>query len=404
MKKIEIRDDEVRAGGRVSVAAGAAAILGLLGLGISWALGRGENAERFYFSYLHNYCYFMSITLGAFFFTFIQHLVSAGWSVVVRRLAEVVMMNVLPMAILFIPILVGREYIFHWLDPNAVAHDPLLQKKASYLNQNFFFVRCAIYFVLWGGLASYFFARSVGQDETGDYRVTIQMKRVAAPTTIIFALTVSFFAFDMLMSLDPHWFSTIFGVYYFAGSILSFCALLGIIAYITQRAGRLRGLITSHHYHDIGKFTFAWTVFWAYIGFSQYMLIWYANIPEETVWYHKRFAGEWVHISWMLLWGHFIVPFVTLLSRYPKRRPYLLVVPATWVLIMHWFDLYWIVMPELPHGTSGVIPWSLTDVTCFIGLGGLFTAFALHRARNLMLIPRRDPRLAESLAFENVGG
>jgi len=379
-------------------------VVGLIALAASFFMGQGDGSKRFYFSYLHNYVFFMSITLGAFFFTFVQHLVSAGWSVVVRRFAEILMWNVLPMAVLFIPIVLGREQIFHWLEPGVIDHDPLLQKKQPYLSQGFFFVRCAIYFVLWGGLAAFFFGRSVKQDETKDFRPTMTMKRVAAPTALLFALSVSFFAFDMIMSLDYHWFSTIFGVYYFAGSAIACFSLLAIVAFVTQRTGRLEGMITVEHYHDLGKLTFAFNVFWAYIAFSQFMLIWYANIPEETNWYLRRITGEWRDMSWFQLWGHFAAPFVLLISRFPKRRPPLLAVAAVYMLFVHWIDLYWLVMPEFSHDPGGVIPWSIHDVLCLLGIGGIWGGVAMMRAKNLSLVPKGDPRLAESLAFDNYGG
>jgi hypothetical protein len=208
----------------------------------------------------------------------------------------------------------------------------------------------------------------------------------------------------MLMSLDPRWFSTIFGVYYFAGSALGFFALLPIVVYVTQRTGRLRAFISTEHYHDLGKFAFAFTVFWAYIAFSQFMLIWYANIPEETEWFLKRTTGQWTGMSWMLLVGHFILPFLMLISRVPKRRGGLLVLPAVWILAMHWMDIYWLSMPELPHGAPGVIPFSILDVTCLVGIGGILMGATLLRVRGVSLMPRRDPRLAESLQFEQMGG
>ncbi len=407
MKRIvDLSTQDIYAGAGAARIGVVSLVVGLAALAASFYFGfaGGVGQQRFYFSYLHAFCFFMSLALGGLWFTFIQHLVSAGWSVVVRRFAEILMINVVPMAVLAIPLILGREQVWTWLNPDVAAQDALVAKKAGYLNQSFFLTRLGVYFALWILLGIFFYRGSVSQDANGDFRTSMRMKRVAAPTAVLFALSISFFAFDVLMSLDPHWFSTIFGVYYFAGSVVTTFAALVIICHLAQRAGKVRDVISRDHYHDLGKLTFAFTVFWAYIAFSQFMLIWYANIPEETSWYLRRIVGEWRDVSWFLLWGHFVVPFVALISRYPKRRPALLVFPAIWVLFVHWIDVYWLIMPELPGAAEGVIPWSITDLTCWLGVGGVFVAAAMFRARSAALIPKEDPRLNESLAFENVGG
>jgi len=406
-KSVDISKDLLTfdgAGGRV---AGIAAVIGLLAIGVSVVLGLsvGAGGARFYFSYLVSFCYFLSIALGALFFVLIQHVTRAGWSVVVRRFAEAISMNVIPFALLFIPVILGMNHLYHWTHADAVAHDHLLAWKAPYLNTTFFIIRVAIYFVIWGLLARYFFSRSGLQDETGDWKITIRMQNWSAPGLVLFALTVTFFAFDCLMSLDPHWYSTIFGVYYFTGGAVGFFALLPIVTHLVQRSGRVTNAISPEHYHDMGKLVFAFVVFWAYIAFSQYMLIWYANIPEETVWFLKRQTGDWTKLSLFLLFGHFIIPFIMLISRWVKRRSGVLFVGAFWVLLVHWADIYWLVMPEMPsvrHGDVGQVPLHLLDLTCFIGLGGLFIAVMAWLLRKRALIPVKDPRLEESLAFENV--
>jgi len=200
------------------------------------------------------------------------------------------------------------------------------------------------------------------------------------------------------MSLDPHWYSTIFGVYFFSGAFLAAIALLILVANAVQRAGLLRRVITREHYHDLGKFLFAFVVFWAYIAFSQYMLIWYGNIPEETEWFLRRQSNGWGWVGLALLFGHFLLPFVALLSRYPKRHKRLLVVAAAWVLAMHWVDMFWLVMPE---ASPGAFTFHVVDLTVLLGLGGLATAAFARALRDRALVPERDPRLIESLTFEN---
>ncbi len=377
----------------------------VVGAILGYVFGADHFAEQFLRSYLASYCFFLSLALGGLFFVLLQHLTYAGWSVVVRRLAEVVACAMPLMAILALPIvmavLLGWKYPFSWANADVVAHDALIQKKQAYLNAPFFLLRTIIYFAVWIRLASYFHAKSVEQDTTGDVELTRRMARVSAPGMLLFAVTITLFSFDYIMSLDPHWFSTIFGVYFFAGSAVGIFAVLIIMAYLLQREGRLENVITTEHYHDVGKFMFAFIVFWAYIAFSQYMLIWYANIPEETEWYHVRQTGGWERVSLALLFGHFFIPFLALISRHPKRRKNWLVAGAVWILLMHWIDIYWLTIPAAHDGAEPHASLHLLDATCLIGLGGLFVWSVAGRLAHQSLIPERDPRLAESLAFEN---
>ena len=377
-----------------------AAAVGAAGLVVSVALAALEpdGWRRFFFAYLQDFAYFLSLSLGALYFVVLHHLTRAGWSVVVRRIAEA-LAAVLPfMLVLFIPVVLGLRQLYPWARPEVIAHDLALQHKAAYLNVPFFVLRCVFYLVVWGLMARYFFRRSLSQDATGDARETLHMQARSAPAMVAFALTLTFGAFDLLMSLAPHWYSTIFGVYYFAGSTVGIYALLPVLAFALQSRGLLPRAITVEHYHDMGKLLFGFIVFWAYIGFSQYMLIWYANIPEETRWLLRRQQHGWEAVGLVLVFGHFIVPFAALLSRAIKRRPVALAGVAAWILVMHWVDLYWLVMPEgspaspFPH---------LLDLAILVGLGGVWVAAAAFVAKEHSLLPERDPRLAESLAFEN---
>ncbi|MFI5143405.1 MAG: quinol:cytochrome C oxidoreductase [Thermoanaerobaculales bacterium] len=377
-----------------------AAVVGGATLAASVALAalQPEGWRRFFFAYLQSFVFFLSLSLGALYFVVLHHLTRAGWSVVVRRIAEA-LAAVLPfMLVLFVPRVLGLRELYPWARPEVIAHDPTLQHKAAYLNVPFFVIRCVFYLAVWGLLARYFLRRSLAQDASGDARETLQMQSRSAPAMVAFALTLTFGAFDLLMSLEPHWYSTIFGVYYFAGAAVGIYALLPLLAFGLQSRGLLRRAITVEHYHDMGKLLFGFVVFWAYIAFSQYMLIWYANIPEETRWLLRRQQHGWEAVGLVLIFGHFIVPFAALLSRAAKRRPAVLAVVAMWILAMHWVDLYWLVMPEgspaspLPH---------LLDLTILVGLGGVWLAAVAFAMRERSLLPERDPRLAESLAFEN---
>ncbi len=375
--------------------------VGVLGLGAAFALAAGTEGgwARFYPSYLVSYVFFLSLALGALFFVLIQYVTRAGWSVAVRRIAEGVAPNLLfPMTILAVPILFGLKTLYPWTDAAAVAADHVLHEKEAWLNVPFFLGRALVYFAVWSFFSFWFHRKSTEQDRSGDPKLTHRMETTSTAALILFAFTVTFFAFDFLMSLTPHWYSTIFGVYFFAGCILGFFALLTVLSMAVQRAGALKRAITTEHYHDMGKLIFAFTVFWAYIAFSQYMLMWYANLPEETFWYAARQEGSWVGWSLLLLFGHFIVPFLALMSRGVKRRKPILLAGACWMLVMQWADVYWLV---IPGKSPGRIPLGSMDLAVFLGVGGIFFASAIRRLSAHPVIAVKDPRLSESLGFEN---
>jgi len=380
-------------------AAGAIGLVAAYGIGVAEAGGM----RHFYFAYLVAYCFWLSIALGALFFILIHYLFRDTSAVVVRRIAEVLAGTLPYMALLILPLIVpilgGSHELYHWLDPAVRQSDHLIAHKAPFLNLTFFIIRLVVYFAVWSGIAWFFRNRSLRQDDNGDVQLTRRMWQLAAPAMVLLALTVTFFAVDMIMALDAHWFSTIFGVYFFAGTMVGFFAALALIAVLLQRAGLLRGAITAEHYHDLGKLLFAFLFFWGYIAFSQYMLYWYANIPEETEWYLRRQSGDWLVWSVVLLFGHLLIPFAILLSRYIKRRRRFLAPMAVWMLIAHWVDLYWLVMPEY---SRNVVPLSLLDLAAFVGIGGVFVAVATQLARHHALVPLRDPHLEDSLKFENV--
>jgi len=382
----------------------ALAVGGGVALAVAFALAwsRDASLRDFSASYLISFCFFLSISLGALLFVALQHLVRAGWSVTVRRLAELLAANVSCLAILFLPILVpllvGRSGLYEWSDPEAVAADKLLEAKAAYLNVPFFAIRAGVYFLVWGLLGRFFLVQSSRQDDSGDPGLTRRMERASAATLILFALTVTFASFDWLMSLEPAWFSTIFGLYFFSGAVVAFFAALILLALGLQAGGWLTSSITTEHYHELGKLLLGFIIFWGYMAFSQYMLIWYANLPEESVWYLARQTGPWTWLSVGLLFGHLLIPFFGLLSREVKRRRILLGGWAAWMLVVHWIDLYWLVMPTF---APEHLPFGLIDVCCIIGVGCLFLAGLLGVARGRALVPLKDPRLHESLVFEN---
>lgn len=375
----------------------------LLGLGMVLAWWMPHTARAFWHAYLLHFCFFLSLALGALFFVLLQHLTRAGWSVVVRRVAEAICGTIPLFGILLLPVLalllMGGTSLYAWNDVQHMREDPLLVRKAAYLNAGFFALRSGVYFAVWGLLAWVFRRESLRQDASHDRRATLRLQRWSGPGMMAFAVTVTFASFDWLMSLDPHWFSAVYGVYFFSGCVVGFLAMLILALRWLQSRGLLAEAVTTEHYHDLGKLLLGFVFFWAYIAFSQYLLIWYANIPEETTWYQVRQAASWGGLSLLLLAGHFVVPFFALMPRRIKRSAGLLAMWAAFLLVMHLVDLYWLVMPQL--STSGLtLSWA--DPVCLLGFGLLFGGESLRLASQSDLVPVGDPRLVESLGFHNV--
>jgi hypothetical protein len=399
-KVLDITTETRRLDGVVRPVLVMCAVLAVIGFGGSIILARGSDGgmDHLLETYLVSFAFFLSISLGGLFFVLLEHCTRAGWSVVARRVAEAIAANVWVMAVLAVPVVLGMHHLYHWADTAAAAHDPLLAGKVAFLNPTFWVIRLAVYFGIWGLMASFLYRTSVAQDTTGEPGLTLRMERLSAPGMVVFALSLNFAAFDLLMSLDPHWFSTIFGVYYFSASVVAFFAVMPKALYALQMRGILKNAITVEHYHDLGKLLFAFIVFWAYIAFSQYMLIWYGNVPEETEWFLKRQTGGWTTVSLLLIFGHFVLPFLLLVSRYIKRRPPLLAITGGFVAAMCWVDIYWLVMPEF---SPGVARFGLLDILCFLGMNGVWSAAVVWRLSRHSAIAERDPRLEESLVFES---
>ncbi len=421
-------------------------ILAVVGLGLGLILGLMGNHEdgysHFWFAYLVAFSFLLTITLGSMFFTIVQHLVNAHWSVTVRRLSELTMANFPIVALFALPLLIplfsDHADVWKWAtmahDENGAVigvenggqeaaaeagvlagehdlaetlekeeHHKFVQHKFPFLNRNFFAGRLVGYFLLWILLARFFFRKSVEQDTAEGVDPTLGMKRVSAVSIIVFAFSLSFASFDLLMSLDETWFSTIFGVYIFAGSYLSAVAWMVIMAKFLQRNGRVSKVINDEHYHDLGKWMFAFVFFWGYIAFSQFMLIWYANLPEETHFFKARLTPAWGAWSWCLLLFHLIIPFGGLLSRHVKRNTNVLLFWAIYLLVMHWVDLYWIVMPNYHRGEVDFAnPFGLMEVCLAVGMFGVLVYGVARRAGNQALLPVGDPLLPKSLGFRNI--
>ena len=401
-----------------------ALIVGVIGVGIAFAINGGPvHLERFSHIYLVNFAFVLTMCIGCLFFVTISHLTRAGWNVTVRRIAELYAQCLPVLFILFLPILIpllfSSDSLYVWnqagwsihgLDEAGVAAmnepeaavPPLEELKAAWLNKSFFSIRWVIYFCVWGAMATFFLRTSLKQDETGDKKLTSRMQAFSAPAMIAFAASIVFSSLDLLMSLEPLWFSTMFPVYFFAGSVLSGLALITLTSLYLQQSGRLEDEITTEHYHDMGKLMFGFVVFWGYIAFSQFLLIWYANIPEETFWYEYRMdlKDGWGVLSIILLVGHLFIPFLFMMGRTMRRNKKLLLIAVIWLLAMHWIDLYWLVMPQYARGGGEIgfgVMTILSDVACTIGFLGLFAGLALFVTGNKPLVALKDPRLGEAL-------
>ncbi|MGQ9822119.1 MAG: quinol:cytochrome C oxidoreductase [Thermogutta sp.] len=380
-------------------------ISGIVCLAAAFGLSFLSSQERGYFfhAYLTQFAWVLSISLGALFFVILQHAARAGWSVTVRRSAEAAAGAIPVLCVLFLPVglpvLLGSDALFPWVNRQTVLQDELLRHKSAYLNVPFFAVRAVLCLAAWWLLARFYRGLSVLQDATGDPELTRSLERWSGPALLLYALTVTVAAIDWLMSLTPHWYSTIYGLYYFSGAIVGGTAFLILLILFLRGTGRLDPrLVTVEHLHDLGKLLFGFVIFWGYIAFSQFMLIWYANIPEETQYYLPRQSGGWVWISLALIFGHLLIPMLGLMSRAAKRNPYSLAFWSIWLLVFHWLDVYWLVMPKATPDFAG-----FGGIDVLTAAGGLlvFSAAVLDRLAAASPVPVRDPRLSEALHFEN---
>ncbi len=385
--------------------------------------------RRLQLAYLVAFSFVLSLSLGSLFFVLIQHLTRAGWSVVVRRPAEIFAMNIVAVAVLATPIafFVLRGDLYPWTQTaiegdyhesmvgTSVEHselagsslyvhqqlDELTLAKRPWLNPTSFLARMALFLGVWVGIAGYYFKQSRQQDRIDErFAATRRMESWAGVAVICFGFSLTFAAFDWLMSLDPHWYSTMFGVYFFAGCAVGGFAVILLAILSANRWGVMTDWISDEHRRDLGRFLFAFVFFWGYIAFSQYMLLWYANLPETTRWLAVRgasmatgYSNRWSWLLLALLVGHFVIPFLGLMSRHVKSNRTAMVCLAAWLLVMHYFDLYWLVMPELgPRLTFGLIELgTLVGVVCFWLLGASLIA------TQTSLVAVGDPRFGDSL-------
>jgi len=357
-----------------------------------------SNFERTLFNYHIGFTFIVSIAVGGLFLAMLQQVTNSGWSIVIRRVPEM-FSHLIPFGfILVIPMFLGLNTLFEWSRPEALAHDPLLMHKKTYLNDTFFILRTLFYFSVWTFLYKKVVRQSIAQDHKGTAALTQNIAKWSAIGMVLFGFTITFAATDWIMSLKAQWFSTIYGVYYFSGIFVAVLAFTIIVIYALQSVGYLH-VINKEHFHDLGKLLYAMNVFWAYIAFSQYMLIWYGNIPEETVFFADRLKSNWPDISLLLIIGHFIIPFFMLMSRHAKRNTFILLFSAIWLLGMHYVDLYWLILPNF---TKDFAPLGWIEITVFVWALSICFLPVLYGLKKHDLIAHKDPRIQESLEFHQL--
>lgn len=395
--------------------AGVAFLPGVVGVGllagaaaIGWMGSQAEAGaalwQQFAHAYLLGVMYITSLGVGGLFFVLAHHVTGGRWGTTVRRLAEITAGTLQVSAVLFLPILaavlMGKYSLYPWVDPDMFVGDAIMQSKAPYLDATWFAIRAAVYYGLWIWMARTMLGMSVRQDSSEPLKRAKTMQWLAGPMVLIYALSMNFAAFDWMMTLEPHWFSTMFGVYFFAGSFGAVLALLILLSNFLQSRGVLTQSITTEHYHDLAKLMFAFVVFWSYIAFSQYLLIWYAAIPEETLWYDIRNQGIWPYVGIGLVVGHLLIPFLGFMSSAVRRNKKAMAAWAVWMLVMHWIDLAYLILPQVRAEHSVAISLLLGLMTT-VGALGVFAWAWMSGAAGKWLLPVQDPRLPIAMSYHN---
>ena len=367
-------------------------IIGLVAL-VLFAIGGFMNPGQFFRSYIWCYMFFVGVPLGCTALLMLQYLSGGAWGVIIRRPCEAAARTMPLVLILFIPIVIGIPHLYQWSHADLVARDPVLLHKQPYLNLPFFLIRAAFYFVGWNFIG-YLLYKWSGDQDRGDTRATRRLAALAGPGLIFYGFSVTFMAIDWILSIDPHWFSTIFGLLLIAGEGLAAVAFLICLLVILSNREPMSEVLTHRHMHDIGKFLLVFVMVWAYFSFSQLLVIWSGNLPEEIPWYINRFAGGWQYIGVALVLLHFGLPFALLLSRDLKRNFKLLRAVAVTVIVMRFVDLYWVIAPNFRKEQFGL---SWMDLVAPVGLGGVWLATFLWQLEKRPLLPLGDPHLEEAL-------
>jgi hypothetical protein len=386
-----------------------ALVIGAVAL-LAGLAGAFTNVEQFFRSYLIGVLFCLSLALGSLALLMVQHLSGGQWGLVSRRIFEASTRTLPIVAILFVPVMFGLPEIFLWARPDVVAADHVLQMKAAYLNVVFFVIRAAIYFAFWILCMWLLNKWSAGQDRgEGTTKLdSVRFRKVSAPGLLFLVITVTFASVDWVMSIDPHWFSTIFGLLTIAGYGLTALAFTIAVLAVVDRDHTATAFLTPRHFHDLGKLLLAFVMLWAYLSFSQFLIIWSGNLPEEIPWYIQRVRGPWGAVAIALVIGHFALPFCILLSATLKKRSALLAKVAIFVVCMRLVDLIWLIAPTFRHAVPGeagtvqlpVIPVHWMDVALPVGLLGLWIFLFVRQLGAQLLFPVNDPYFKDVFAHE----
>jgi len=366
---------------------------------IACAAGFVLDSTRFYQSYLVAWVFVAGIALGCLAFMMLHHLSGGAWGLMVRRIFEAATRSIPVLVVLFVPIVIGLQEIFVWARPEVVAEDPLIQQKAAYLNPTGFVLRAAAYFVIWIGLSMILNRMSKKQDEGGDERGLFfrRMQTVSGPGLGLFALAGTFASVDWMMSLDPHWYSSLYGVSYLAGQGIAGLSFVVLVALWLSSRAPMDDVFKPNHFHDYGKLILAFVMLWTYFALSQLLIIWSGNLPEEVTFYLERVEGNWKWLSIALALFHFALPFVLLLSRDLKRNVKKLARVAVLLLVVRWFDIYWQAAPGF-HRHGLAFHW--LDLATILAIGGVWVAVFARELGKRPLLPINDPFLAEAMTDE----
>jgi hypothetical protein len=357
-------------------------------------VGAVLSPTQFFQSYLMAYMWCLGATLGCLAMGMVHQLSGGAWGVVIRRQIGAASRVMPVMTALFIPILLGMRRLYIWTNAAIVAGDEALRHKQLYLNVPLFLVRAALYFAVWNALAFFLNRWSLEQDRTGDPRIARRMQRLSAGGLVAYGLTITFASFDWLMSIEPHWYSTIYGVLIMGGQGLTAMAVLIVALVWLSRRPPLNGIVVADHFHDLGNLMLAFVMLWAYFAFSQYLIIWAGNLPAEIAWYLHRTRTEWRLVGVALMLFHFAVPFVLLLSRTVKRGAEMIRRLAIGILVVRLVDLFWLIAPDFHPDAIAVSP---LDIVLPIALGSIWVGCFIHQLRGRAILPIHDPQFDEAL-------
>jgi len=362
-----------------------------IGIGgiVACLVGLVGSREHFFQAYLVAYLFWLGIALGCLAVLMIQYITGGMWGAAVRRLLESATRTLPLLVILFVPLTLGLGDLYEWARPEAVAHDPILQHKQLYLNVPFFLARAVFYFAVWLAVTFVLNRWSLQQDERDDPGIALRMENLSRGGLVLYGLTMTFAAIDWGMSLEPHWFSTIYGVIFMGGQGLSAFVFVIVVAALLVDQPPLDHVFTADRFHDLGKFMLGFVMLWAYFALSQFLIIWAANSPEEIPWYLRRMQGGWQFLGGALLVLHFVLPFIVLLSRNVKRRARTIAVVASVVIVARFLDLFWLLRPA----SSPTISMHWIDVAAVVGIGGIWIWVFVGQLAARSLIPLRDPAL-----------